>query len=139
MDPAFRRRRLAHATIDAWVVPHRAAKTRRRGFEAATRLLVARGARALVRVLFALEGRWTPLEHWLEPELASLADPADAAPLVLEALREARIEALEQALARLEEPLAAEGVARPAGRRDLFLQLIHASNAAERAIHGLGG
>jgi hypothetical protein len=37
---------------------------------------------------------------------------------------------------RLEEPLAAEGVARPAGRVALFLELIHPGRAEERARHG---
>lgn len=137
MSPSFRARRLRHATIDAWIAPYRAVKTFERGFLAAGRLLVARGARALVRIVFALEGRWVPLDHWLEPELATLTDPASVVPMILAALREGSPKPLEEALARLEEPLAAEGVARPDGRRALFLELIHPSNAAERAAHGL--
>ena len=104
---------------------------------AAGRLLVARGARALARIVFALEGRWVPLDHWLEPELATLTDPASVVPMLLAALREGNPKPLEEALSRLEEPLAAEGVARSDGRRALFLELIHPSKAAERAVHGL--
>lgn len=137
MDPAFRSARLAHATVDAWVAPRRAIKTRERGFDAAVALLVARGARALVRVLFALEGRWTPLDHWLEREIATLEDRARAGERVLAGLRERSPEALIEALDRLEEPLAAEGVARPAERVALFLELIHPGRAAERARHAL--
>ncbi len=137
MAPEFRRLRLVHATIDAWIAPYRATKTFERGFTAAGRLLVARGTRALARILFALEGRWVPLDHWLEPELATLTDPAGVVPLLLGALREADPRALDDGLARLEEPLAAEGVARPDGRRALFLELIHPSRREERAIHGL--
>lgn len=139
MDPEFRAARLRHATVDAWTASHRAGKTLRRGAEAAGRMLVARAAKALLRVLFALEGRWVPLDHWLEAELRTLRDPTHAAGLVLEGLLNGSPEPLERALAGLEELLAAEGVARPAGRRALFLELIHSSQAAERALHGLHG
>ena len=49
MDPDFRARRLQHATIDAWVANYRASKTLGRGWQAAGKLLVARGARATTR------------------------------------------------------------------------------------------
>ena len=39
--------------------------------------------------------------------------------------------------AKLEERLAEEGVARPAQRVPLFLELIHAGRRAERERHGL--
>jgi hypothetical protein len=137
MPAAFRALRLKHATIDAWIAPYRAEKTFARGFTAAGRLLVARGARALARIVFALEDRWVPLDHWLEPELASLADASGVAPLLLGALREGDPKPIDEALVKLEDRLAAEGVARADGRRALFLELIHPSNAAERAVHGL--
>jgi len=137
MAPDFRRLRLKHATIDAWIAPYRAVKTFERGFLSAGRLLVARGARALSRIVFALEDRWVPLDHWLEPELASLADASGVAPMILAALREGNPKPIDEALARLEDRLAAEGVARADGRRALFLELIHPSKAAERAVHGL--
>ena len=137
MDPGFRKARLAHATVDAYFAPRRAVRTRERGFDAAVALLVDRGARALIRILFALESRWAPLDHWLEREIATLEDRAGAGALLLEALRTRSPEALTEALERLEEPLAAEGVARPAQRIALFLELIHPDRAEERALHGL--
>lgn len=139
MEESFRRLRLLHATIDAGTPPYRAIKTRKRGMEAAVPWILADGCRALARLLFALEWRWVPLLHWLEPELASLGDPTGAGPRLLEALSTGRPEPLQQALAGLEELLAAEGVPRPAGRRALFLELIHSSRAEERAVHGMWG
>ena len=137
MDPDFRRLRLQHATIDSSIASSRARKSLRRGYEAAGRLLVARGAKALARLVFALEWRWAPMDHWLEPELRTLADPAQAGPALLEALRTGRPEPLTSALGALEDRLYGEGVARPAGRRDLFMELIHPARAQERAVHGL--
>jgi hypothetical protein len=137
MTPEFRHARIAHGTIDAWVAAHRAGKTIERGYDAAGIVLVGRGARALTRVLFALESRWTPLDHWLERELATLADPAQVGPRILAALRQKRPAPLHEALTVLEGRLADEGVPRPAGRRALFLELIHASRSEERARHAL--
>lgn len=136
MAPAFRRARIQHAALDAVAAATRARKTAARGHGAAARLLVARGARALARVLFALEGRWAPLDHWLEPELATLADPQGAAPRLLAALLEGRPEPLLEALTALEGPLAAEGFPPPPGRAAFFADLMHPSRAAERALHG---
>jgi hypothetical protein len=137
MDPGFQRARLAYATLDGWFAARRAIKTRERGFDAAVALLVDRGARALIRVLFALESRWTPLDHWLERELATLEDPQRAGDLLLAALRDRSPEAVLGAFERLEDRLAAEGVARPAGRIALFLELIHPSRIEERSRHAL--
>jgi hypothetical protein len=137
MDPGFRAKRLQYATIDAWVAPYRAAKARKRGFQGATRLLVARGVRALTRVVFALEWRWMPLDHWWEVELRTLEDPDEIGPLLIEAMLENTYEPLEKAVARLEERLYTEGVPRPAGRRDLFMELIHPTRAEDMAVHGL--
>ncbi|HEX6288278.1 MAG TPA: hypothetical protein VFZ66_03765 [Herpetosiphonaceae bacterium] len=137
MDGAFRHARLLHATIDAWVAPRRAAKTLRRGADCAGRMIVARGAKALARVLFALEWRWVPLDHWLEAELRTLDDGAQAGPLLCQALISADPAPLEQALNRLEDRLFAEGVPRADDRRALFYELLHPSRAEERAIHGL--
>ena len=88
-------------------------------------------------MIFALEWRWVPLDHWWEAELRTLDDPAAVGPLLVEALVESTPAPLQEALARLEDRLYAEGVPHPAGRRDLFLELIHPSQAEERAIHGL--
>jgi hypothetical protein len=137
MDPAFRQARLLHATIDAWIAPRRAAKTIRRGADCAGRIIIARGAKALSRVLFALEGRWVPLDHWLEAELGTLEDAAQAGPLLCRAVSSGDPAPLEEALNRLEDRLFAEGVPRAADRRDVFYELLHTSRTAERAIHGL--
>src|SRR5262245_41995145 len=137
MDPAFRSERVRHATLDGWLAARRALKTRERGFDGAVALLVDRGARALIRVLFALENRWTPLDHWLEREIATLEDPPRAGALVIRALRDRSPEALIEALDLLEDRLANEGVARAAQRVALFLELIHPSRAHERTRHAL--
>jgi hypothetical protein len=100
-------------------------------------MLAVRGARALIRLAFAIEWRWVPLDHWLEPELRTLTDKAGVVPHILAALTTVDATHVEAGLAALEESLAAAGVPGPAGRGDLFMELIHPSNVAERAIHGL--
>jgi predicted nucleotidyltransferase len=137
MDPDFRHKRLLHATIDAWIPPRRAAKTLKRGFEGASRLLVARGVRAMCRLLFALEWRWVPLDHWLEAEIATLDDPEQVGPLVIKALISGDPALITEGLDRFEERLSGEGVPRPKERTNLFFELIHPARAEERAIHGL--
>ncbi len=137
MDAGFRRARLLHATVDAGVALRRAAKTKGRGMEGAALLLLARGAKALTRLLFALEWRWVPLDHWLEPELGTLKEGGGAARNLIEALRTGDPSLLNDALNSLEDRLHAEGVPRPAGRTELFFELIHPSRAEERAVHGL--
>jgi hypothetical protein len=138
MSPEFRAARLRHAAIDAWIAPRRAAKTAARGAGLAARLLVVSGVRALTRVLFALEWRWAPLDHWWERDLATLVDPHGARAALLEAMRTLEPKPLETALGRLDGALAAEGVpAGPEARVALFLTLVHVSNAAERARHAV--
>ncbi|MNX75075.1 hypothetical protein D3C86_1065330 [compost metagenome] len=137
MDLAFRRLRLLHAGIDAYNAVYRAQKCKRRDFEAAVATNVARGAKALSRLLFALEGRWVPMDHWLEPELASLSDSEACVPLLLQALKTHDPDPLLQALTRLQSALEAEGFPAPSERAALFLTLIHPSRADERLIHGL--
>lgn len=137
MDADFRQRRLLHATIDTWIASRRAEKTLQRGFLGAGRLIVARGAKALARLIFALEWRWVPLDHWLEAELRTLDDPTRAGEALVTALTSGSPAPIAEALERLEDQLAAEGVPRATERRDLFLELIHPSRAQERTIHGL--
>ena len=137
MDPAFRAARLRHATIDVGIAARRAQKTLERGFVGSGRLLVARGAKALARILFALDGQWVPLDHWLEAALPQVADPTGAGPHLIAALVDGRPEPLLAALTGLEDRLAAAGVPRAADRRALFFDLIHPAHAAERSIHGL--
>jgi len=138
MHDDFRATRLQHSAIDARSAALRAARTLARGAgEAAVRMNVARAARALVRVVFALEGRWAPLDHWLEAELRTLADPTGAGPRIVEAVTGGRPAPLTAAIDALWPTLEAEGLPPPAGRSRLFIELVHPSRAAERAIHGL--
>lgn len=137
MDPAFQRARIRHGALDTVLAIGRARKTDMRGFPASSALLNARGAKALSRVLFALEGRWVPLDHWLEPELRTLADPLGVGPLLVEALIHSRPEPLQQALERLQPKLVPFGFPPPSGRMTFFSELMHPANAEERAIHGL--
>ena len=88
MNSEFRRLRLTHATIDAWIAVYRARKTAKRGQPASARLLVSRAARALTRLLFALESRWVPLDHWWAAELRTLQANPDAVELLIAGLDE---------------------------------------------------
>jgi hypothetical protein len=136
MSEEFRAARLRHGALDGWIAFQRAKKTVKRTGAGPVRLLVDRGVRALSRVLFALEGRWVPLDHWYEAELRTLRDPAGVGPRLLETLATARPEALGQALDSLAAPLAREGVLMdPASRHALFFRLIHPSAAEERGRH----
>ena len=137
MDSEFRHTRLLYSTINTLIAIGRANKTFQRSHEGAGRLIVARGARALSHLIFALEWRWVPLDHWLENELQTLEDPMEVSPLLVEALKTGSFMPLQDALSRLEEWLVAEGVPRSAERRDLFFELMHPAQAEERAIHGL--
>jgi hypothetical protein len=137
MTAEFRRKRLLHAAVDAWIAGRRAEKTLGRGAVAAAHLIIARGAKALSRILFALEWRWVPLDHWLEAELKTLDDKAGAGPLLIDSVKRGAAEPLKQAVDALEESLFAEGVPRPDQRIALFLELIHPSREAERMVHGL--
>jgi hypothetical protein len=137
MTPEFRRARLLHATVDGWIAGRRAEKTLNRGAEASARLIIARGAKALSRILFALEWRWVPLDHWLEAELKTLEDATAAVPLLIEAVTHGSALSLKEAVDGLEDRLYVEGVPRPDERIALFLDLIHPSRSAERMTHGL--
>ena len=137
MDAGYRHTRLLYSTIGTSGAIGRANKTLERGNAGAGHMLIARGAKALARLLFALEWRWVPLDHWLENELRTLQDPTHSGPLLVEALVSGSPAPLREALNRLEDTLAAEGVARPAERTQLFLELIHPSRQADMAIHGM--
>ncbi len=138
MPDAFRRARIRHGTIDGWVATRRLPKTVARGATLGAALLVARAARAIGRVVFALEDRWVPLDHWFDAELATLHDAAGAVPHLRTGLTERSPEAFEAALNALAPFLEPWGVPQGLeGRRDLFLEVVHPSCAAERRIHGL--
>lgn len=138
MTPAFRRARLRHGAIDARTSISRAIRTRERGAGIAARVLVHRAGRALVRVMFALEHRWVPLDHWLEAELRTLTDSAGAVPRLCEGLAHDDPLAMREAIESLGPSLEPEGVPlEPAGRMALFLELIHPSNREERSVHAV--
>lgn len=138
MEPAFRAARLRNGTLDALIALKRGEKTARRGYLAPVRLLSSKAARALARVLFALEWRWVPLDHWFEHEVATLQDRPGAAPLLLEGVRTGEIAPLAECLARLENALEAEGIPRDlAGRRAMIFDLLHPSRREERTVHGI--
>ena len=137
MDPEFRRARLQHAMLDAAIGARRSEKTLRRGYEGAVRMLLARSARSLLRIAFALESRWVPLDHWLERELETLPDPERVGPAALELMVTPKPEIVFAALERLRPRLSEAGVPGPEGRQKLFLELIHPSKALERAIHAV--
>ncbi len=137
MAPEFRAARLRHAYVDVYLAAARAEKCLKRGQEASAALIVARGAKALSRLIFALEWRWVPLDHWLEPELKTLEDAAGVAPGLLLALRECRPQALREAMGLLEDRLVAEGLPPRSGFTEFFLAAIHPDQAPERLIHGL--
>lgn len=138
MPASFRATRLRHATLDAWIAVKRAPKTEGRGAAVSARAVVLRGCRALTRVVFALEGRWVPLDHWLDAELGTLRDTAGAVAPLREAWLTGAARDLDAAIAKVTPAIVAEGL--PAdleGRRALFFELIHPSRAEERAVHGL--
>jgi hypothetical protein len=138
MDGDFRAARLRHAALDAWIAVRRTEKSGSRDVPHGLRLLAGRGARALSRIVFALERRWVPLDHWFDAEVATLDDAAGVRPFLLEAIATTRVEPVRAALEALAGPLEAEGFpADRAGRGDLFLRLVHPSNAEERARHAL--
>lgn len=138
MDPAFRTARLRHAALDALIPVRRAAKMRTRGVPLGMRVLAHRAVRALIRIVFALEERWVPLDHWLDRELATLADAAGAVPALREGIETGALEPLEKTLERLGPTLDREGFpSAPAERRRFFFHAVHPSNADERARHGL--
>lgn len=137
MTPEFRAARLRHAYVDVYLAAARAEKCQARGLDASAALIVARGAKALTRLIFALENRWVPLDHWLEPELRTLQDAAGVVPHLLEAVTHVKPKALRAAMIQLEESLVREGLPPRAGFTEFFLTMIHPNQAAERLIHGL--
>jgi hypothetical protein len=137
MPSSFRKARLAHGTLDAHIAMTRLEKTQARGFTAAAALLTARGARALARILFALEWRWVPLDHWLEPELMTLENSRNAANELLAALRSRDPRHIGLALDTLDDRLVSEGIPSKESRQRLLFDLLHPARAHERSIHGL--
>lgn len=76
-----------------------------------------------------------PLDHWLEQELADLADPANVTSLLAEALSTGDRNPVVNAIQQLAPLLEKEDV--PGGGLSLGLMLLHPDAAAERRIHGL--
>jgi hypothetical protein len=107
----------------------RANKARNRNLPASLRLICDRGCRALSRLIFALEWRWVPVDHWLEPELATLTESAGTGDLLIDALVTGETAPLETALAILASALRDEGVPE---RWELYYELCHPDHAARR-------
>ena len=138
MPADFRAARLSHAALDAWIAVRRSEKTVKRDAPLALRLLAGRGIRALARLVFALEWRWIPLDHWFDAELGTLDDDAGIRPHLIEAIATTSVEPVRAALEALAEPLEREGFPQDrAGRTALFLRLVHPSKAEERARHAV--
>src|SRR5439155_1263965 len=130
--------RIRNGAVDGWVATRRLQKTLSRGAPVAIRLLATRAVRAIARVVFALEGRWVPLDHWFDAELGTLTDAAGALPHLRAGLEDTDPAPFEVALNALAPALEPWGV--PSGlegRRQLFLELVHPSRAAERRVHGI--
>lgn len=138
MAPGFRERRLLHASVDAWLAVARARKMERRGGPpVAKRLVIARGAKAVARLIYGLDWRWVPFDYSLESELRGLGDSTGAAKTLVHAVARDSAELLGEALDRLEDRLREEGVPRSWGRFDLFCKLLHHSGWREREVLGL--
>ncbi|GCE22239.1 hypothetical protein [Dictyobacter kobayashii] len=136
MDASFRTLRIRYAAVSTTVAIGKACKALQRGYKTSSQLVVSRGAIMLARLLFALEWRWKPTDHWLEPELLTLKDPAQASLLLLEAVRSSSPYALREAMNRLENTFLQE-VPNREERAHLYGQIMHFSHASQREIHTL--
>lgn len=137
MPRSFRTARLRHGVVDMTFACERGRRCARRGQDVERILLVARGARALNRVLFALEWQWVPLDHWLTFGLSRLSDPADCAAFCREAIETGSIDPLHEATERLRVYLSRTG--EPSGwtHNELLSVIRRPDGHRERAIHGL--
>ena len=139
MPESFRRLRLLHGILDTWGAARRARKAARRGIPyTAISLVLAYGAQALARVLFALEWRWVPIAHWIVEETRTLRDPTGAAQNLLEALDSPLHSGpLETALRKIEPQLVSVGLTLPIDYASLAANLFHPRQAVERRVHGI--
>ena len=134
MGSTFRKKRIIYSTVSTTIAIGKACKALQRGCEAAGRMTVARGAKALSRILFALEWRWVPPDHWLEQDAKTLSDPARAVPVLMEALKTGDPLVLRKALEQLEETFPSDVPGREA-RASHYVEIVHAGQVGERALH----
>jgi hypothetical protein len=134
MDRSFRHDRIVYSTMSTTITIGKACKAIQRNYQAAGCLTVARGAKALARLLFVLEWRWTPTDHWLEKELETLDDPAHAKPLLLQALLSTDPLLLRKAIEQLERTFPDE-VPNRVERARLYGQIMHPDQQVKRSIH----
>lgn len=136
MDTDFQHKRIAYSTMSTTIAIGKACKAIQRGYTAAGQLTLARGAKTLARVLFALERRWTPTDHWLERELETLADPAHAGPMLVQALLATDPLLLRKAIQQIEITFP-DTVPDREERAKLYVEAMHPTHSEERAIHVL--
>jgi hypothetical protein len=137
MPGGFRTARLRHGVADIAFACERARTCARRGQEVERRLIVTRGARALARVVFALEWQWVPLDQWFTYGLSRLSDPADCAALCREAIEGASIDPLDEAADRLRAHLSRTEPSNGWTQSELLSLIRRPAGRRERAVHGL--
>ena len=136
MNDNFRRKRVCYATTSLTIALGKTGKALQRGYAISAMLSLARAAKACSRVLFALEGRWCPPDHWLEKEVSTLKDPAQVGPLLLQAIKKQSLEPLREALQRLEMTFPDEVPGREQ-RASLYSTIMHPTAWQDRSIHML--
>jgi hypothetical protein len=134
METRFRHTRIVYSTLSTTITIGKACKAFQRSDKASGYLTVTRGAKALARLLFALEWRWTPTDHWLEKELKTLKDPAGASSVLVQALFTADPLLLRLAVDQLEATFPDEVPDRDE-RAQLYPEVMHPTRLSERAVH----
>ena len=137
MPAGYRAARMRHGLVDIALASERGRRCERRGQDAERVILVVRGARALARVIFALEWQWVPLDHWFTFGLSRLSDPSDCAGLCRDALATTSVEPLVEAASRLREHLRIVEASTGWGHDELLSAIRRPERGRERAVHGL--
>lgn len=137
MDPDFREQRIRHGLLDVVIAADRARTCEARRQVVEQRLILIRGARALSRVLFAMEWRWVPLDQWLTFGLSTLHDGAACSRLVVDVLSDLSWRPLALAETRLRVVLEDLLPAVRWDRTGLRSALRGPGAHQQRAVHGL--
>ena len=137
MPDSYRTARLRHGVLDITLACERGRRCEQRGQNVEGLLVAVRGARALARVLFALEWQWVPLDHWFTFGLSRLSDPAGCADLCREALETGSVAPLVNAAARLRGYLSQEEGSSGWTHTELLSLIRRPDGRRERSIHGL--